>query len=407
MTPSHLESQLFRALQRRRTLSSFRTLTLPVAGAVDFSSNDFLSLSSSPLLRSAFLSELTASPTFPLGSGGSRLLDGNSSYTLQLESSISTFLCGETGLLFNSGYDANAGFFACVPQPGDIVVYDELIHASVHEGMRLSRAAEKIAFPHNDTVSLEEILRNLPRPGRNVFIAVESLYSMDGDLAPLVEIVAIMRRVFKGEGAHLVVDEAHSTGVYGNYGRGLVCELGLEREVFARLHTFGKALACNGAIVICSPLVREYLINYARTLIFTTALSFPALAAIRAAFRILGSGETVELQTRLHALIKHLHEALSELPESGPLLTIQNPEQQNTPIVALLTDRPRALAKYLQEEGYMVRPIVHPTVPRGKERVRVCLHAGNTEDEIRGLVGRIKEWVESERKKGLVEKAKI
>ncbi|KAF8243382.1 putative aminotransferase, partial [Wilcoxina mikolae CBS 423.85] len=387
-----LESQLFRALQRRRTLSSFRTLTLPVAGAVDFSSNDFLSLSSSPLLRSAFLSELTASPTFPLGSGGSRLLDGNSPYALQLESSISTFLHGEAGLLFNSGYDANAGFFACVPQPGDVVVYDELIHASVHEGMRLSRAAEKIAFPHNDTAALEEILRKLPRPGRNVFIAVESLYSMDGDLAPLVEIVAIMRRVFKGEGAHLVVDEAHSTGVYGDCGRGLVCELGLEREVFARLHTFGKALACNGAIVICSSLVREYLINYARTLIFTTALSFPALAAIRAAFRTLESGKTVELQTRLHALIKHLHKMLSELPESGPLLTIQNPEQQNTPIVALLTDRPRALAKYLQEGGYMVRPIVHPTVPRGKERVRVCLHAGNTEVEIRGLVGRIKEW---------------
>jgi len=307
---SHLESQLSRALQRRRTLSSFRTLTLPVAGAVDFSSNDFLSLSSSPLLRRAFLSELTSSPTFPLGSGGSRLLDGNSSYALQLESTVSSFLHGEAGLLFNSGYDANAGFFACVPQPGDVVVYDELIHASVREGMRLSRAAEKIAFPHNDTVALEEILRGFPRPGRNAFIAVEALYSMDGDLAPLVEIVAVLQRVFKGEGAYLVVDEAHSTGVYGDRGRGLVCELGLEGEVFARLHTFGKALACNGgelmrspgwerlkgiAIVICSPLVREYLINYARTLIFTTALSFPALAAIRAAFRILESGKTEEV----------------------------------------------------------------------------------------------------------------
>jgi 8-amino-7-oxononanoate synthase len=133
---------------------------------------------------------------------------------------------------------------------------------------------------------------------------------MDGDLAPLVEIVAVLQRVFKGEGAYLVVDEAHSTGVYGDRGRGLVCELGLEGEVFARLHTFGKALACNGgelmrspgwerlkriAIVICSPLVREYLINYARTLIFTTALSFPALAAIRAAFRILESGKTEEV----------------------------------------------------------------------------------------------------------------
>jgi hypothetical protein len=259
-SPCPLSASLLTALQRRRQKSSFRQLTLARPGTVDFSSNDFISLSTSPVFRQALLAELGSLNDRPLGSGGSRLLDGNSVYAEQLETQIAGFLRGEAGLLFNSGFDANAGFFACVPQPGDAVVYDELIHASVHEGMRLSRAERKRAFRHNDVGSLRAVLREMREAGGNVFVAVETLYSMDGDLAPLKEIVGVIEEVFEGKNGYLVVDEAHSTGVYGEKGRGLVCELALEKKVFARLHTFGKSLACNGGEIIVGEVVEECLL---------------------------------------------------------------------------------------------------------------------------------------------------
>lgn len=255
-----LEKSFRDLLDRRRTQSTLRNLTLPSQKQIDFSSNDFLSLSKSPVLRSAFLEELSTQ-NLPLASGGSRLLDGNSLYAENLEKEIAKFHGAEAGLLFNSGFDANAGFFACVPQPGDVVVFDELIHASVHDGMRLSRAARRIPFAHNSIVNLEEILRKLRRDSEDlkegkghVIVAVEAVYSMDGDLAPLKAIVETVERVLPNGRGYVVVDEAHSTGIIGPYGRGLVSELGLETRVFARLHTFGKALACNGGEASLPPL---------------------------------------------------------------------------------------------------------------------------------------------------------
>lgn len=245
---SALEKKLQSALQKRHQSSTLRSLTI-ANNHIDFSSNDFLSLTASPLLKSAFLDEL-ASSSCPLGSGGSRLLDGNSSYAETLERDISHFHRAESGLLFNSGFDANSGFFACVPQKGDVVVYDELIHASVHDGMRLSRASSTVSFKHNDVEDLRRVLDVLVGDGKmedkQVFIAVEAVYSMDGDVAPLTSIVRTVEEVVGTQRGYLVVDEAHATGVIGEEGRGLVCELGLEKRVFARLHTFGKALGCNG-----------------------------------------------------------------------------------------------------------------------------------------------------------------
>ncbi|KFY12367.1 hypothetical protein V492_03924 [Pseudogymnoascus sp. VKM F-4246] len=240
-------------LSKRAAKSSLRALTLSPPKSTDFSSNDFLSLSSSPALHASFLTHLSSSPP-RLGSGGSRLLDGNSSYAETLESDIASFHGAEAGCLFNSGFDANAGFFACVPQPGDVVVHDSAIHASVHEGMRLSRAGARLSFRHNDVSDLQRVLEGvlesdaLVKTGRrSVFLAVESLYSMDGDVAPLTAIVEVVERLLPKGNGKIIVDEAHSTGLYGENGRGVVCSLGLERRVFARLHTFGKALACNGA----------------------------------------------------------------------------------------------------------------------------------------------------------------
>jgi 8-amino-7-oxononanoate synthase len=232
-----------------------RTTSAP---PVDFSSNDYLSLASSPLLRARVLAALNAAPSI-LGSGGSRLLVYNHAHAT-LEARLARTFHSPAALLFNSGFDANAGFFSCVPQPGDALLYDAAIHASVHDGARTSRIAPRFRrpFAHNDVRALRAALRELRaecvalREGESsVFVAVESVYSMDGFVAPLRAILDAMDEVFPARNAHLVVDEAHATGIYGPGGRGIVALLGLEDRVIARLHTFGKALAASGGV--CAP----------------------------------------------------------------------------------------------------------------------------------------------------------
>lgn len=328
-----LHDQLKATLTRREEIAKLRRLVVNPPTAIDFSSNDFLGLTQNSILRERYLNELQQLDRV-LGSTGSRLLDGNSQYAIDLETKIATFHGAETALLFNSGFDANAGFFATVPQKGDIIIYDELIHASVHEGMRMSRAARCIPFKHSDVNDLNRILMDLGETTSNVFVALETVYSMDGDVAPLPQIVDTLKKYWPNrENGHIVVDEvngtpntlyithllipicysqAHSTGVYGNNGRGVVAQFGLEDEIFARLHTFGKALASNGgnitketytfeeaylylsiAVILGSNILREYLINYARPLIYSTFMSFSSLASIKCAYDMLASGETI------------------------------------------------------------------------------------------------------------------
>jgi len=219
---------------------------------IDFNSNDYLSLSDSPTLRSHFLKKLSEAPDV-LGSGGSRLLVNGQAHAA-LEARLAAFFKSEAVLLFNSGFDANVGFFSSIPHPGDAIVYDEYIHASVHDGIRGSRVGDKqFSFAHNSMSDLRRVLTRLRddypgyRSGHNsLFLAVESLYSMDGTFAPLLEIVNMLEDLFPLKNGYLMVDEAHSTGIYGSEGRGRVAMLGLEDRVFARLHTFGKALAATG-----------------------------------------------------------------------------------------------------------------------------------------------------------------
>ncbi|KAK2061523.1 aminotransferase class I and II [Colletotrichum caudatum] len=446
-------------LARRESRGQLRKLTLVPAGAVDFSSNAYLSLSAHPDIRRRYLARIEAhqassssssssgpSPngngggngdgngdghgvednnTPLLGSGGSRLLDGNASLAESLERDIAAFHRGPAGLLFNSGFDANVGLFACAPQPGDAVVYDELIHASVHDGMRLSRAAKKLAFAHNTVEepaaataaatatgarkwppSLSEVLAGLTdgdagrqvRDGsRRVFVAVEGVYSMDGDVAPLRRVVECVERHLPRGNGLVVVDEAHSTGLFGARGRGLVCELGLEDRVWARVHTFGKAMSCSGAIVLCSQITRAYLINYARSLIYTTAMPFTTLAGIQTAYDFVRDGHSEELIRHLWSLVNRTDDLLLTLldrhrPEET-LMRLAGPGRPKSPIIPLFTSDPRGLARHCQRRGFMVRPIVAPTVPVGSERVRICLHAGNTFDEVEGLVSAIEGWL--------------
>ncbi|CAM1505222.1 Fc.00g108590.m01.CDS01 [Cosmosporella sp. VM-42] len=417
-----LESTLASLLARREARSQLRRLTTAPKSSVDFSSNSYLSLSSHPEVQRAFLQLLqshigSSSPSSTiLGSGGSRLLDGNTPFAEVLERDIAAFHRAPAGLLFNSGFDANVGLFSCVPQPGDTIIYDELIHASVHDGMRLSRAKQRLPFQHNTVETpdgpvgesakgLDQLLQDLIegesgkdiREGRkSVFVAVEGVYSMDGDVAPLQAIVTCVEtRLPKGNG-YIIVDEAHSTGLFGKQGRGLVCELGLEDSVFARVHTFGKAMSCSGATVLASQTVRSYLINYARSLIYTTAMPFSSLASIKATYDFIANGQAEPLVRNLNELMKHTHSLFTSLcsrhQPSDDLLSL-DPSPPKSPIIPILTSHPRSLAQHCQQNGYMVRPIVAPTVPVGSERVRICLHAGNTREQVEGLAKAVEEWL--------------
>ncbi|KAH7416879.1 pyridoxal phosphate-dependent transferase [Cadophora sp. MPI-SDFR-AT-0126] len=417
--PPSIHNSMTSLLSKRKTNSALRALTTCPPTSIDFSSNDFLSLSHSPALKTAYLTELTTSPNFHLGSGGSRLLDGNSSYAEDLEEEIAAFHNAPAALLFNSGFDANSGFFACVPQRGDVVLYDEFVHASVHEGMRLSRVGVCKAFSHNSLsdlrVKIEEVRgdERVVRGEKNVFVAVESLYSMDGDLAPIEEIVDLIDDLLPNGNGLVIVDEAHSNGAYGFQGRGIVCSLGLEKRVFARLHTFGKGLACNGAAILCSPLTREYLVNYARPLIYSTSMSFPSLAAIKVVYSLMKRGDTQPLIIYLNKLIKYMYQQLSSLlphvrhPVTGISLLQLPKDVPRSPIFALLTPEPRNLAKHCQDDGFVVRAIVPPTVPEGTQRIRVCLHAGNTSQDVDRLVARIKRWLELKGRIGTVEERQV
>ena len=262
MGRSVLEIKIQKALEQRELSARRRRLPDPnnspssVGSAlIDFNSNDYLSLSTSLALRTHLLRQLAEAPDI-LGSGGSRLLVNGRAHA-DLETRLAAFFNSEGALLFNSGFDANVGFFSAVPQPGDVIVYDEYIHASVHDGMRMSRIplGERLSFEHNSVGDMcSVLLRSLEtkptlKSGEcSVFVAVESLYSMDGTFAPLRSIVDLLDELFPLKNAYLVVDEAHSTGIYGRQGRGRVALLGLENRVFARLHTFGKALAATGGL---------------------------------------------------------------------------------------------------------------------------------------------------------------
>jgi 8-amino-7-oxononanoate synthase len=348
MPPSHLEQRLSALLEKRRAQSKLRNLKSSPPGSVDFSSNDFLSLATNNDFQDDYLALLNNSRT-PLGSTGSRLLDGNSELAESLEREIASFHGAEAGLLTNSGFDANVSIFGFLPQQKDVVVYDELIHASVHDGMRQCRTKQQIPFKHNDVEDLSRILQQFSSsgPDQTIFVAVETVYSMEGDLAPLTEIVDLMEALLPHNNAHLIVDEAHATGIYGPNGSGRVCELGLEKRVSIRLHTFGKALASNGgksqgtryssrgvadkveAIVLCSPVIRLFLINYARPLIYTTFMSYPTLLAIKTAYDWLRLGKANLVSSHCSIYVSLL---ISVFTARSQFISLNRPPLRPTPV---------------------------------------------------------------------------
>ncbi|MCD8739166.1 8-amino-7-oxononanoate synthase [Mucilaginibacter roseus] len=362
-------------LADRQQAGNYRTLK-PENDLIDFCSNDYLGFARSPKLKQKIAEEIAAYPESHNGSAGSRLLAGNLEYTEQLEASIAGYHEAEAGLLFNSGYDANIGLFSSLPQRGDTIILDELAHASIIDGARLSNA-NRYTFKHNDLKSLENKLKAAKG---TIFIGIESIYSMDGDAAPITEILDLAD-VYN---AAVIVDEAHAIGLYKT---GLVQQLGLHQRVFARVITFGKAMGCHGAIVLGSDDLRRYLINFARSFIYTTAASFHQVASTKMAYVFLGDADVAisALQNNI-ALFKNnisKHEAF-------PLIESESAIQC---IILKSNEKAKQIASVLQQKGIDVRPILSPTVPQGSERIRICLHSYNTPDEILLLTDTINKFL--------------
>lgn len=294
-----MNQQLAAALSKRERNGLLRELYTPEESLIDFCSNDYLGFAKSEEFKQRWAVEVSKPDVAGLGSTGSRLLSGNHAYYQQIEDELSAFYKTEAALLFNSGYTANLSLLSCLPQTNDIVLFDEAIHNSTRTGLQLSRATSH-PFQHNSCDELERLLTAFADPTRNVIVAVKSLYSMDGDFVLLRKFTELCRKYPR---CYLVVDEAHSTGCYGTEGAGFVDELKLRNEIFCTVHTFGKGMGCHGAVVCGSALLKQYLINYARPLIYSTSLPLSSLAAIRAAHQL--STNANDLRHQLQENIKY------------------------------------------------------------------------------------------------------
>lgn len=368
MPESH--ERALNALARRDRLRS-----LQARSGIDFTSNDYLGLAESQELAAALADALKRG--VPAGAGGSRLLRGNHPEHEALEEEAAQFFGAESALFFSGGFLANSAIFSTLPARGDLVVTDTLIHASVHEGLRLSKA-DNIAVTHNDATAFEDAIKGWRETGGigTPWIAVESLYSMDGDQAPLADLVEVAER----HDAMLVIDEAHATGVMGPQGRGLSADLEGRANVIA-LHTCGKALGVMGGLVLAPKVIREFLINRARGFIYATAPSPLVAAAVRAALKIGAAAEDrrAELQS-LVADAGTLIRRHTDFTPSGSHIQ---------PIIIGADGDAVALAEILRRRGFDVRAIRPPTVPEGSARLRISLtvHASpaNVKDVIEAI----------------------
>ncbi|KAI1291194.1 class II aminotransferase/8-amino-7-oxononanoate synthase [Xylaria venustula] len=380
---------------------------------VDLVTMDFLSLTRTGTIRSLFLEEEAKHPEFKLATGASRLMT-DSAYTSETEDEVAALHGAETALLFRSGWDANNAILTAVPRPGDVLLFDELVHASLHDGMQLSLASTKQPFKHNDVDSFREALMTIKdrepliRDGsRCVLIIVESEYSMEGDITPLAELVGIAKEIFPNGNAQFIIDEAHSTGVLGKKGKGLVSELGLEREIAIRMHSFTKALACSGgAVVLCNETVRSMLANFARIVIYSHPPQFGTVAAIRVACNFMKSGQLDPLRLRLQQVVRKFyetitsHEIFDEAVEAGLLFVPGANDFESRDYlshISYIMTRQRYnqyLYFHLQLRGFKVLAVDYPVVPKGTNRIRLVFKAHHTDAQIESFVDAVCEWAQ-------------
>lgn len=361
---------LVQRLESTQEIGRLRSLTIK-DDLVDFASNDYLGIARSKRLKGAIINEMHNFDR--MGSTGSRLLTGNSSYLERLEAKIASFHGYEAGLVFGSGYMANLGLLSAVLNPREHVYYDVDIHASARDGIRLS-GAFAYPFRHNDLDHLEKRLQLKIPIGSHRYVCIASVYSTDGSIAPLQEVIDICSKY----DARLVVDEAHAVGVWGPRGEGLV-HGGLAKHLFAQVTTFGKALGSYGAIVMGSQVLKDYLVNFSRPFIYTTAPSFPVFAAIQCVYDILPelNEERQQLKNRIAQFTSYF--------EKKVFSHIQ-------PIRMESLERTVGFSRLLSHKGLDARVLMPPTVKRGSELVRICLHTFNSSQEVELLVKCIEEY---------------
>lgn len=333
----------------------------------DFYSNDYLGFAKNKALIAAIEAENHQFGAQQTGATGSRLLSGNNEYVAAVEQLIADFHQVPAALLFNSGFTANIGLLSCIAGREDTLIMDELIHASLIDGARLSKA-KRVRFQHNN---LADLTRKLQAVEGSKIVVVESLYSMDGDVCPLVDVADLCRKYQ----AKLIVDEAHGIGVLGNRGAGLVQQLGLEKEVMATVVTYGKAMGCHGAAILGQQWLKDYLVNFSRAFIFTTGPSFHQLAAIKCSYQFLPKANQARQQ--LQSNIAYLNKKKQDSPFTWL--------PSSTQIQAVIIPGNEAImqaAEALQANGIAAMGIRYPSVAKGAERIRICLHAFNTTKEI-------------------------
>jgi 8-amino-7-oxononanoate synthase len=379
--PSEFNESLLAELQaglpELESRSQRRTL-VEIIG-VNLCSNDYLGLASNPALKQTVI-EAMANAT-RVGGTGSRLLSGHAAVWNELEEEFAAFAGSEATLYFGSGYAANIGLLTSLANKNDVIFSDALNHASIIDGIRLS-GARKIIYPHRDLNALESSLKeDSSKPGQRKLIVTETVFSMDGDVAPVDAIVALAQKY----GASVIVDEAHATAVHGPGGRGIATQFLTDERVLAAMHTCGKALASAGAFVCGPAVLREHLINHARTFIFSTAMPPYMAEQIRAALRLAATmdAERAELISRSQHLAKSLQRDGWETLRTTT---------QIVPAVIGANDAAVAAAEFLQHSGFAVRAIRPPTVPQGTARLRFSVTHKISAAELERLAAALSTW---------------
>lgn len=366
------------ALQKRKALGLLRTIPEPVSpDKIDFISNDYLGLAKRSL-QEVFL-DFPDHGGLPLGSTGSRLVSGQHPWIENLEQSCAQFFEGETALFFPNGYAANLALVSCIASRNDTFIYDERIHASLKDACRLSMA-HAYSFRHNDVESLG---KKLDKASGRKFVLIESIYSMDGDLAPLEAIVEMCARF----GAQLIIDEAHATATFGPQGKGLAISSGLSKYMLARVYTFGKALGAAGAVLIIDHVLKEYLINFAHPFIYSTSPS-PVQAFICQQQLDFFKQNPQRLQS-LHGIVG----GWTKNENFGGCFQLS--KNSNSPIQFIKGPDSKAikdLSFWLNEQGFAQKAMLPPTVPKGSERIRICLHATQTLNQIQAIQEAVKDF---------------
>lgn len=374
-----LPKSLQNKLKLREEQNALRQL--PSSNAlIDFASNDYIGFAKNETIFNQTHDFLLAKNIKVNGATGSRLLSGNHIVYEEAEAFIAQFHKVESSLIFNSGYDANVGFFSSIPQRNDVILYDELCHASIRDGIKMSHA-KSFKFHHNDIEDLEKIINkqfeNQNSKPETIFIVTESVFSMDGDTPNMEQLILLSEK----HGAYLIVDEAHALGVFGSNGEGVLQSLGLQDKVFASVITFGKGLGCHGAAVIGGESLKSYLVNFARSFVYTTGLSPHSVATILQSYKNLEKEKNAIEKLKSNIVFFNQEKVRLGLK---PIFVYSKSAIQCAIIPG--NEKVKNIANQLQQKGFDIKPIVSPTVPEGQERLRFCLHSYNSQNEISNVL---------------------